>query len=152
MAVKKEKNDFTALLANNFKNCQNPPNYKEAIVAKVITVEPLNVFIESEKITLKEGKNLLISEGFRFRCNIDKTTALSVGVLDDLESAKAVTEFHSYGGAPCGMPNAIEDLANAITKINLELLAYKCDLKAGDYVIICPTEINEKYIAIEKVL
>jgi len=151
--MNKEKKDFTSLLVEQFKSCTNPPNYKEAIIAKVITVEPLSLHIDSDKTLLTEGENLLIAEGFRFRCNIDKTTALSQGVPSDLTSAKGVKETHSYTpNNACNMPNAISYLAEAIEKINTELLAYKCMLKQGDYVIICPTEISEKYIVIEKVL
>lgn len=153
MDENKEKKDFTTLLAESFKNCQNPPNYKEAVVAKVITIEPLNVFIESEKVNLVEGENLLIAEWFRFRCDIDKTTALSEGVPGDLENATGITETHSYTpNNPCNMPNAITYLAQAITKINTELLQLKCKLIPGDYVVVLPTEISEKYIVIDKVL
>lgn len=149
----KNQKSFTTLLAENFNNCKNPPNYKEAIIAAVVTLEPLSVHIDSEKNLLTEGENLLISEWFRFRCNIDKTTALSAGVPENLDSGKAITETHSYTpNNPCNMPSAISYLASAITKINTELLQLKCNLKKGDYVAICPTEISEKYIVIDKVL
>lgn len=149
--MKKEKNDFISQLHEQFKGCANPPNYKEAIIAKVVTAEPLSLHIDGEKNLLIEGENLLISEGFRFRCNIDKTTALSVDVVNALNSANSINIQHTNGSS-CVTNGAIDYLITAITKINSELLAYKCDLKIGDYVIICPTEISEKYIVIEKVL
>jgi len=67
-----------------------------------------------------------------------------------LSQAKAVSETHSYGGAPCGMPSAISLLANAITKVNTELLALKLDLKINDKVIVVPSSREDKFFLIDK--
>ena len=104
------------------------------------------------KIFLTEDDELLISEWFRFRCNIDATGDLTSGVPSDLESAQAVKEVHSYTGADCQMPSAIAHLANAITKVNNELYALKCHLEIGDNVVIASLEQSDRFILLDKVL
>lgn len=51
--------------------------------------------------------------------DIDKTEALSSGVPSDLSSARGVSETHSYGGASCNMPSAIDYVAQAIEKVDI---------------------------------
>lgn len=151
--VRKKKLDYSTLLSNEFKKRNNPTDFKEGIFATVTQIEPVVLACENAQIQLTEGDNLYISEWFRLRCNIDKTTALSEGVPSDLEAGKAVTETHSYTpNNPCNMPSAIADLANAITKINTEILQLKCDLKIGDKVVVLPLDIDSKYILIDKIL
>ena len=140
------------VLKNSLNNCQNPTDLKPSIIGKVVQLSPVIVSISEGKILLEENNELFISEWFRFRCNIDKTEALSSGVPSDLSSARGITETHSYGGASCNMPSAIDYVAQAIEKVTSELLALKCDLKLGDYVVLGSLEQLDKYILIDKVL
>lgn len=146
------KPDLTQLLAKKFKDCQNPTDLKPSLVGVVKQLEPVVVALEDGAILLTEGTELLVSEWFRFRCNIDKSGALSSDVPSSLESAKGVTETHSQSGSPCSMPDAISYLADAITSITTELLALKCELALGDMVELASLEQTDKYILIDKVL
>lgn len=146
------KPDLIQMLAKSLKERDNPTDLKPSIIGVVKQLSPLIVSINDGAILLTEDDNLLISEWFRFRCNIDQTEALSSGVPSDLESAKGVTETHSYTGSPCTMPDAISYLADAITKVNTELLALKCRLALGDKVIISSLEQTDMYLVIDKVL
>lgn len=145
--------DFFDVLAGELKSRNNPVDLKSCIIARVEQIDPVLIVSYAErKIFLTENDELLISEWFRFRCNIDKTTELSANVPSDLESAQAVTEVHSYTGTDCQMPSAIAHLANAITRINTELLALKCNLQIGDDVIIASLEQKDRFLLIDKVL
>lgn len=146
------KPDLADILVGELKKRDNPTDLKTGIIGVVKQLEPLVVSINEGAINLTENDNLLISEWFRFRCNINKTEALSSGVPEDLSNAEAVTETHSYTGSPCNMPSAISYLAAAITKVNTELLALKCVLAVGDKVIISSLEQTDLYIVIDKVL
>lgn len=153
MAEDKKNSNAYLGFAKMFKERENPPDYKEGLHGIVKVVEPLQVILEDGKLELDEGDELIISEWFRFRCNIDKTTALSAGVPSDLDSARGVTETHSYTpNAPCNMPSAISYTSSAIEKICAELLALKCDLKVGDKLILVPTNVQDKYFVMDKVL
>lgn len=157
------------VLKNSIKNCQNPTDLKPSIIGKVVQVSPVIVSISEDKILLEENEELFISEWFRFRCNIDKadceqraedpfnasnqaTGRLSSGVPSDLENARGVSETHSYTGASCQMPSAVDYIAQAIEKVTAELLALKCDLKIGDFVVLGSLEQLDKYILLDKVL
>ncbi len=116
----KEKKDLTSVLKNALKERNNPTDMKEIHIGTVLSTEPVIVSIHEGKVVLTENDELYISEWFRFRCDIDKTGALSSTVPDKLDSsktnynlAKTIKENHSYGGAPCIMPQAIEFLADA---------------------------------------
>lgn len=146
------KPDLISTLAEELNKRNNPTDLKTGIIGVVKQLEPLVVSINEGAINLTENDNLLISEWFRFRCNIDKTGALSSTVPSDLDSATSVTETHSQGGAACKMPDAISSLADAITQINTELLALKCNLAPGDKVVISSLEQTDLYIVIDKVL
>ena len=144
--------DLTTVLKSALNERNNPTDLKEIHIGKVEQVSPVIASISEGKIQLEENDELIISEWFRFRCNIDKTTKLSEGVPDDLTNARAVTETHSYTGTSCNMPSAVDYLAQAIEKVTGELLALKCDLKVGDLVIIGSLEQLDKYILLDKVL
>lgn len=146
------KADFIKDLAKSLKDRDNPTDLKPSLIGIVKQLEPVIVATDEGAILLTENDNLLISEWFRFRCNIDKTSALSSDVPSSVENAKAVSETHSYTGTACVMPNAISFLADAITSINTELLALKCDLKLGDKVVLSSLEQTDTYILIDKVL
>lgn len=147
------KPDFVKDLANALKERNNPTDLKSCLIGTVKQIEPiLIVSCEDGNYLLTENDELYISEWFRFRCNIDKTTALSASVPENLESAKGVEETHSQSGSPCSMPDAIAYLAEAINSINSELLALKCNLAIDDYVLIASLEQENKYILIDKVL
>ena len=146
------KDSFITLIVDELCKRNNPSDLKSSIIGKVVNLNPVVVSIADGLVLLKEKKNLKISEWFRFRCNIDKKSALSSDVPTALENAKNVTETHSYGGAPCGMPSAIGYLATAISKINTELLALKCNLAIGDYVTVASLEETDKYVLLDKVL
>lgn len=74
------KPDFTKILAAKLKTCQNPTDLKPALIGVVKQLDPVVVALEDGAILLTEGMELLISQWFRFRCNIDKTEALSSDV------------------------------------------------------------------------
>ena len=149
---KSSKNTWDSDLANEFKKRDNPSDFKEALKGVVICLNPLTVHIENGQATLTQGDQLIISEWFQKRWDIDKTTALSVDVPDLLSEAKAVTEIHSYTpNNSCNMPSAISYLASAIEKINAELFALKLDLKLKDVVILLPSDVTDKYFIIDKV-
>ena len=147
-----QNNNLSSVLKKALNERNNPIDYKAMHLAKVVKLEPLIVSIYEDKILLEENVELYISEWFRFRCNIDKTKVLSQTVGEKLESAKAVSEIHSFTSTPCGMPNAVSYLADAISGINSELLALKCDLKIGDYVAVGSLEQTDRYILLDKVL
>ena len=146
------KDDFFKRLGSLIKERNNPTDLKASIIGKVVQLEPVIVQIEDGVALLEENEELEISEWFRFRCNIDKDKALSSDVPDSLTKAKAIEEVHSQGGAACTMPNAISYLATAIEKITGEILALKCDLKVGDFVVVASLEETNKYILIDKVI
>lgn len=151
--VKEKKLDLASVLANELKKRDNPTDLKEGIFATVKQVEPVILACENAQIQLVENDNLYISEWFRLRCNIDKTSALSSTVPDDCSSAEGVTEIHSYTPKnACNMPNAIKDLSTAILALNTELLALKCSLSVGNRVVVFPLDIDSKYILIDKIL
>jgi len=151
--IGEEQKDFFKVLAGELKTRDNPSDMKCGIIARVEQLSPKIIVSFSEaKIFLTEDEELLISEWFRFRCNIDKTGVLSSTVPTNTDNAEAVTETHSNGGAPCSMPDAISYLASAILGVRDELLALKCDLQVGDFVYIESLEQKDKYILIDKVL
>lgn len=147
-----ESKDIVEVLKKKLNERNNPVDLKSVIIGKVVKLEPLTVSIYEDKVYLTENDELYISEWFRFRCNIDKTKRLTDDVPNELTSAQSVTETHSFTGSPCGMPNAINYLVNAINCINAELLALKCDLKTGDLVSIGSLEQLDRYILLDKVL
>ena len=148
----KHEENLINILKNELKSRNNPLDLKPVYVGKVVGLSPVEVEIFDGEVTLTEGDDLYISEQFRLRCNIDKTTALSSDVPDLLDGAKQITETHSYTGSPCQMPSAIDKLAQAIEKVNTELLQLKCDLKVGDYVAIASLEQLDRFLLTDKVL
>lgn len=148
----KHEENLINILKNELKSRNNPIDLKPVYIGKVVNLSPVQVAIYDDKIILTEDDDLLISEQFRLRCNIDKTTALSSDVPNLLNEAKQVTENHSFSGSPCNMPQAIEKLAQAIEKVNTELLQLKCDLKIGDLVAIASLEQLDMYILTDKVI
>lgn len=148
-----EKKDFFKTLAGALKERDNPKDLKSGIIARVEQVSPLVIVSYADgKIMLTENEELLISEFFRLRCNIDATGVLSATVPKNTDNAEAITETHSYTGSPCNMPDAISYLAGAIIGVRDELLALKCDLKIGDNVVLVSLEQKDKFILIDKVL
>lgn len=148
----KHEENLINILKNELKSRNNPIDLKPVYIGKVVNLSPVQVAIYDDKIILTEDDDLLISEQFRLRCNIDKTTALSSDVPNLLNEAKQVTENHSFSGSPCNMPQAIEKLTQAIEKVNTELLQLKCDLKIGDLVAIASLEQLDMYILTDKVI
>lgn len=151
MGNKKEET-IIDVLQNELRKRNNPKDLKPAIIGKVVELQPLTVQISEGNILLVEGEELEISEWFRLRCNIDSTGMLSSTVPRETDSAKSVTETHSYTGGECQMPNAISNLVSAILGVRDELLALKCVLKTGDFVIVNSLEETNRYILIDKVL
>jgi len=142
-------------LAKEFKKRDNPKDFKPS-EAIVVSLSPIVLTVLDSKIKLTEDKNLIISEWFKFRWDIDKTFALSQDVpnlLDDAKnycdeattnvqsylssaqsscaSATSVTETHSYGGAPCQMPTAVAALSAAIASVSNAVTEVKADLSAA---------------------
>ena len=147
-----QNNNLTSVLKDALNKRNNPVDYKAIHLGKVVKLSPLIVSIYDDNILLEEDNELYISEWFRFRCDIDKEKTLSQTVPSKLDSAKAVTETHSFTSSPCSMPSAISYLADAISGVNSELLALKCDLKLGDYVAVGSLEQTDRYILLDKVL
>jgi len=152
MEIGQEQKDFFKVLAGELKTRDNPVDLKSGIIATVEQLSPLIVSYTDSKIMLTEGEELIISEFFRFRCDIDKTGVLSSSVPSDTDNAESVTEVHSYTGADCQMPSAISSLASAILGVRDELLALKCDLKIGDLVLLASVEQKDKFVLIDKIL
>ena len=166
MGIGEEQKDFFKVLAGELKERDNPVDLKSGIIATVEQVEPVIVSYADGKIMLKEGEELIISEWFRFRCNIDKTGKLSQDVVNlvtssnsDSSDAESVTETHSYTGASCNMPTAIAKLSSAIQSSNSaiihnknELLALKCNLKIGDFVLLASLDQKDRFVLIDKIL
>jgi len=158
--------NISKILKNELNKRNNPTDLKSIHIGTVVNLSPLTVSIYEGKVILTENDNLFISEWFRFRCDIDKTSALSQDVPNYLsasqsayESAKEVTETHSANGLPCDMPSAITLLAtaiensnSAISSVNTELLQLKCVLAVGDFVTIGSLEQLDRFILIDKVL
>ena len=161
-----EQKDFFKVLAGELKTRDNPVDLKSGIIAKVEQLTPVKVSYSDGKIMLTEGEELIISEWFRFRCNIDKTQRLSSEVVNliassnsDCSSAEGVSETHSYTGASCNMPTAIAYLSSAIQSTNNavidnknELLALKCNLKIGDFVLLASLDQKDRFVLIDKIL
>ncbi len=148
----KDEENLIFILKNELKSRNNPVDLKSVYIGKVTNLSPVEVVIFNGKVTLTEGDDLFISEQFRLRCNIDKTSALTTDVPDLLNYAKQITETHSNNGTACQMPEAVANLSNAIEKINTELLNLKCDLKIGDYVAVTSLEQLDRFLLTDKVL
>lgn len=153
MEVGEEQKNFFNLLADNLKKRDNPKDLKSGIIARVEKIDPLVIVSYADgKIMLTENEELLISEFFRLRCNIDKTGVLSSSVPDNTDNAEVISETHSYTGSPCQMPDAISYLAGAILGVRDELLALKCNLQIGDHVLIASLEQKDRFVLIDKIL
>lgn len=150
--VNMKEETIIEVLHNEFRKRNNPKDLKPAIIGRVVELQPLTVQISNGNILLIEGEELEIAEWFHFRCNIDSTGVLSKTVPDDTNNAESITETHSYTNSACQMPSAISSLASAILGVRDELLALKCNLKIGDFVIVNSLEETNRYILIDKVL
>ena len=150
--MKTENKTIIDVLKTELNARNNPADLKPGLVGVVTATEPVSVTLEEGKITLTEGEELFISEQFRLRCNLNKTSALSETVPNLLNSARSVTETHSYTGAPCGMPSAIGMLADAVALVDAELLSLKCTLKTGDYVLLASLEQTDRFLLVDKVI
>lgn len=148
---KKDKN-FFKYLAKEIKSRDNPTDLKEVAIGFVANLEPVTVTTDGGAFTFTENNNLFISEQFRLRCDIDKTFDLSLNVPNLLTQAMSVQEIHSFTQLPCNMPQAIEFLAQAITKVSTEVLNLKCDLKIGDFVAVASLEQLDVYLLTDKVV
>lgn len=138
-------------LAKEFKKRNNTNDLKEGKAGTVINLEPLTVALQNGAITLTDGDDLILTEAFKLRCNIDKTGVLSSTVPSNTDSAESVTETHSYTGSACSMPNAISSLAAAILGVRDELLNLKCTLSLDDLVLLLPAENNGVYYLVDKI-
>ena len=145
-----QRKDFFQEMAEQFKKRNNPTDLKPAIIGIVTGLNPLCVSIEDGLINLFENDNLILSEWFKIRTEIDKESDLSEQVPNLLEQAEAIKETHSQGGAPCIMPDAVALVCQAIRLINAELLKHKIELQQGDYVILNSAEQEDTYILIDK--
>ncbi len=77
---KKHENTIIDVLKNELQKRNNPTDLKANIIGKVVQLEPVIVSISDGLVLLKENDHLEVSEWFRFRCNIDKESALSSDV------------------------------------------------------------------------
>ena len=124
--LNKKEETIIDVLKKEFLKRNNPKDLKAAIIGKIVELSPLTLQIADGNILLTEGVELEISQWVRFRCNIDSTGVLSLGVLDDTNNAKSIQETHSYTNSACQMPSAISSLASAILGLRDELLKLKC--------------------------
>ena len=145
-----QRKDFFQELAEQYKKRDNPTDLKPAIIGVVTGLNPLCVSIDDGLINLFENDNLILSEWFMIRTEIDKESDLSEQVPNLLEQAQAVKETHSQGGAPCIIPDAVALEGQAVSLINTELFRHKIELKQGDYVILNSAEQQDTYILIDK--
>jgi len=139
--------DFFKKLARNMKERNNPPDLKPCIIGKVVKLEPITVQIECERILLTENDELIVSEWFYFRKNIDKTSALT-NVPSNLETALSSGACTAPG---CSIITVLTNICEEIKKINTELKQLKLDLKVNDRVLIGTLDETDKYILIDKV-
>lgn len=147
------ENSWDIEFAKKFKERDNPPDLKEGLIGVVVSLSPLTVSIENGQVILTQNDQLIISEWFQKRWDIDKTMALSVDVLSLLgaTSSSIATAIHSYTGTSCSVIGVVDKLNQAITKINAELFALKLDLKLKDKIILLPSDVADKYFVIDKV-
>ena len=138
---------FFDKLANRIKNNENPSDLKPCIIGKVVKLEPITVQIECERILLTEGDELIVSEWFTFRKNIDKTSALS-NVPNKLTTALSSGACTAPG---CTISTVLSNICTEIKNINAELKQLKLDLQLNDLVLIGSLEETDKYILIDKV-
>ena len=131
----KHEDNLINVLKGALKGRDNPIDLKPVYIGKIVNLSPIKVSIFDGKVILTEDDDLYISEQFRLRCEIDKTFDLSLNVPNLLTQAMSVQEIHSFTQLPCNIPQAIEFLAQAITKVSTEVLNLKCDLKIGDFEI-----------------
>lgn len=143
-------NNFLNLLNNELNLRNNPTDLKSTIHGIVVNLEPLTVSIYNGNVLLVHQDDMFLSEWFRFRCNIDAAKKLSETVPQFCDSAKNVTETHSYTGTSCVMSDAVLYLCEAISAVKDELLALKCNLKVNDIVILAGLEQEDKYILLDK--
>ena len=66
-------NSWDIELAKQFKKRDNPSDLKEGHIGRVINLDPLQVSIENGQIILTAGDQLIISEWFQKRWDIDKS-------------------------------------------------------------------------------
>lgn len=81
-----KKKDFGYVFAKELKKRDNPKDFKPS-EAIVVGLSPVVLSVLDNKVTLTEGKNLIISEWWQFRRDIDKTFALSEDIPDLLEES-----------------------------------------------------------------
>ena len=92
----REKADIITVLKDSLKERTNPNDLKEIHIGVVQNLEPVIVTIFEGKVVVKEEDELFISEWFRFRCDIDKTGALSSDVPDELQSSEQNYKICNY--------------------------------------------------------
>lgn len=151
MSNKKEET-IIDVLTTELKKRNNPTDLKPSILGKVVELAPITVQITEQRVLLVEGKDLEISEWFKFRCNIDKTGALSSTVPTNTDNAESIKETHSQSQVSCKMPEAIKYLSTAILTLRDEILSLKCNLAIGDIVVINSLTETNRYILIDKVI
>ena len=124
----KHEDNLINVLKGALKGRDNPVDLKPVYIGKIVNLSPIKVSIFDGKVILTEDDDLYISEQFRLRCNIDKTSALSSDVLNLLEQAKQVTETHSASGSPCNMPIGLRKII-MIKGFSQEMVKKLCQIK-----------------------
>jgi len=79
----KHEDNLINVLKGALKGRDNPVDLKPVYIGKIVNLSPIKVSIFDGKVILTEDDDLYISEQFRLRCNIDKTSALSSDVLNN---------------------------------------------------------------------
>ncbi len=179
MSPDKKNESWHYDLAKEFKKRNNPNEFKPCI-GIVLNLNPIRIAILNGEVILTEQDNLIITEWFKKRWDIDKEHDLSVDLPAKLNWAKlnliqakllassaVSTDVYHSNGASCSVTSAnfalvqqaIDQIAEAIdnvsdaVKINKEaLLELKLDLQVGDSVFIVPATETDKFFLTDKVL
>ncbi len=159
-----KNNSWEYSLAKLFKERNNPVEFKPQ-EAVIISLSPVKVSILNGQVVLEENKQLVISEWFQKRWDIDKAGALSSDLpnllttaLNNAAQAADTIVIDDYSGAQCEVMGAIDQinaaviaLSQAITINKTELLQLKLDLQLNDRVLIVPAEKEDIFYLVDKI-
>ena len=176
----KNKHSWHHSFAKEFKKRNNTNDFKPCI-AVVVGLAPLKLSVLGGEVMLTEADNLIITEWFKKRCDIDKTFALSVDVPAKLAEAQTeslaycelaqsgLTAYINIQPPPIDVPLAtvvlasvgeisqaisqvLSKVSSSITDLKTEILNLKLTLAIGDYVLVIPSAESDKFFLVDKVL
>ena len=118
----------------------------EVYKVRNLTEEELKKENEKKEKAVKKNKEYYVKKKIR-----DKIQNISAFEWSDNKKDQFLS-FNFTTDQKLAMPSAIGYLATAISKINTELLALKCNLAIGDYVTVASLEETDKYVLLDKVI